>query len=306
MSKKIDYWLEVSVAADGEAAEAVSEYLLPFAYADSVVFEQRGDPESADPLALEPQVTVKIFIPGDDDTPTTRKKIEESLYYLRRLYSAIPAPEFRMLEDEDWANAWRKNYHPFRLGERIWIQPSWLTIDEDVTDDIVIMMDPGMAFGTGLHPTTQMCLQALERSLQPGNTVLDVGTGSGILSIAAAKLGAHGVRAFDVDRLAVEAAKANAVANKVQDKILISQGSIPENSRSKYDIVLVNILAPVIKTLLNEHQLLDFLSENGKLILSGIIEDQYDEIREILDRLGVTISQKLTTRDWICLVAQKR
>ena len=302
---KTDYWLEISVTTDGEAAEAVSEYLHPFAYANSVVIEQRGDPDSDDPMALEPNVTVKIYVPGDDDTPALRRKIEESLYYLQRLYSAIPGPEYQILEDEDWATAWRKNYQPFRLGKRIWIQPSWLELQDNQTDDIVIMMDPGMAFGTGLHPTTQMCLQALEESVWPGSNVLDVGTGSGILSIAAAKLGAAEVFASDLDRMAVEAASENALANNVNHQISVIQGSLPVNAGRKWDIVLVNILAPVIISMLTEHQLLDFLAPSGELILSGIIEDQYEDVYQTLKMSGGEVERKLTIRDWICLVTKK-
>ena len=303
---KAEYWLEISVTTDGEAAEAVSEYLLPFAYANSVVIEQRGDPDSADPMALESDVTVKIYVPGDEDTPALRKKIEQSLYFMQRLYSAIPAPEFRILEDEDWANAWRKNYQPFRLGKRIWIQPSWLEVTDNRPDDIVILMDPGMAFGTGLHPTTQMCIQALEESIRPGYNVLDVGSGSGILSIAAAKLGAKDVLAFDLDRMAVEATTENALANNVHQQISIYQGSLPANTRQKWDIVVVNILAPVIISLLREQKLLEFLSPTGELILSGIIEDQYEDVYSAVNAVGGEVNNKLTTRDWICLITNKK
>ena len=303
---KAEYWLEISVTTDGEAAEAVSEYLLPFAYANSVVIEQRGDPDSADPMALESDVTVKIYVPGDEDTPALRKKIEQSLYFMQRLYSAIPAPEFRILEDEDWANAWRKNYQPFRLGKRIWIQPSWLEVTDNRPDDIVILMDPGMAFGTGLHPTTQMCIQALEESIRPGYNVLDVGSGSGILSIAAAKLGAKDVLAFDLDRMAVEATTENALANNVHQQISIYQGSLPANTRQKWDIVVVNILAPVIISLLREQKLLEFLSPTGELILSGIIEDQYEDVYSAVNAVGGEVNKKLTTRDWICLITNKK
>jgi ribosomal protein L11 methyltransferase len=303
---KAEYWLEISVTTDGEAAEAVSEYLLPFAYANSVVIEQRGDPDSADPMALESNVTVKIYVPGDEDTPALRKKIEESLYFMQRLYSAIPAPEFCILEDEDWANAWRKNYRPFRLGKRIWIQPSWLETTDNRPDDIVILMDPGMAFGTGLHPTTQMCLRALEESIRPGYRVLDVGSGSGILSIASAKLGAKKVLAFDLDRMAVEATTENALANNVQQQISVNQGSLPAKIWGNWDIIVVNILAPVIISLLREQQLLDFLSQAGKLILSGIIEDQYEDVYRTVHAVGGEVNKKLTTRDWICLVTNKK
>src|SRR5688500_7638734 len=113
------YWLEVSVQTDGEAAEAVSEVLRPFAYNDGVVLEQRGDANDPDPDALEPAVTVKIYIPEDEDSPAVRRRIQESLYHLGRLYP-IPAPAFHELQEEDWANAWKAHYHPFRIGRHLW------------------------------------------------------------------------------------------------------------------------------------------------------------------------------------------
>ena len=205
------YWLEVSVITDGEGAEAISEALKPFAYQESVVLEQLGDMDDLDPNALEPAVTVKIYAAEEQDTPEYRQRIEEVVYQYGRLYP-IPPPTFRKLEDQDWANAWKEHYHPFRIGNKIWIQPSWLDpkevsaeSEEDGIrpDDLVLTLDPGMAFGTGLHPTTQMCMQAIESVVKPGMTVLDVGTGSGILAIAAAKLGASRLVAFDTDILAV-------------------------------------------------------------------------------------------------------
>ena len=177
------YWLEISVQTDGEGAEAVAEMLRPFAYQESVVLEQRGDETNLDPEALEPGVAVKIYVPEDDDTPELRRHIEEVLYHLGRLYP-LPPPVFRELRDEDWANAWKEHYRPFRLGRRLRIRPTWLAgePDDDARpDDVTLVLDPGMAFGTGLHPTTQSCLRALEDLVQPGMTVLDAGTGSGIL-----------------------------------------------------------------------------------------------------------------------------
>ena len=118
------YWLEVAVECDGEAAEAVAELLRPLAYGDGVVLEQRSDATALEEDALEPEITVKIYLPEEQDAPVVRQRIREALYYLGRLYP-IPEPTFRELEDKDWANAWKKHYHPFRVGSRIWIQPSW-------------------------------------------------------------------------------------------------------------------------------------------------------------------------------------
>jgi ribosomal protein L11 methyltransferase len=297
------YWLEVSVRTDGEAAEAVSELLRPYAYNDGVVLEQLGVSDDPTPDALEPIVTVKIYVPENEDTPVLRRRIEEGLYHLNRLYP-VPAPQFRQLEEADWAHAWKAHYHPFRLGRRLWIRPSWIT-DESLavnSDDVILTLDPGMAFGTGLHPTTQMCLQALEQLTQPGMRVLDVGTGSGILAIAAAKLGATAVRAVDTDQVAVETAMANVRQNEVQNSIVVAEGSLNDVSDKEWDLVVVNILAPVIASMLRHDRLLDYLAPGGRLILSGIIDEQREVVAGAVADAGGTMDQIMSIRDWLALV----
>lgn len=301
------YWLEVSVLTDGEGAEAVAEALRPFAYNDGVVLEQLGDESNPVHDALETAVTVKIYLPEAEDTPQRRQRIEEILYHMSRLYP-IPPPTFRKLEDEDWANAWKEHYHPFRIGNKIWIQPSWIEdkqapADGDFAqlDDVVLVLDPGMAFGTGLHPTTQMCLQALEKVVQPGDSVLDVGTGSGILSIAAVKLGAGQVRAFDTDDLAVQTTQSNAAQNGI-NSIQVHRGMLSDVPPSRWDIVVVNILAHVIVSLLDNDHLLDYVAADGRLILSGIIEEQLGVVETAVAQAGGRIQEKIQIRDWICLV----
>lgn len=298
------YWLEVSVRTDGEAAEAVAEALRPYAYSNSVVLEQLGDPHSLDPTALEPEVTVKIYVPEDQDTAALHHRLEEILYYLGRLYP-IPAPAFRQLQEEDWANAWKAHYHPFRAGRRLWIQPSWLAAEGLEANDIVLTLDPGMAFGTGLHPTTQMCLQVLEQWVRPGQCVLDVGTGSGILAIAAAKLGAAHVLAVDTDELAVRTAVENGSGNDVLGRVVVRQGSLSDVSEKPWDVVVVNILAPVIVSLLSHNGLLDYVAEGGRLVLSGIIEQQGPEVEGALATAGGQVLDTLRVRDWVTYVATK-
>ncbi len=303
------YWLEISVRTDGEGAEAVAEVLRPFAYQESVVLEQRGDETTADPDALDPFVTVKIYIPEEDDTPEMRRRIAEILYHLGRLYP-IPEPVFRELADEDWANAWKDHYHPFRLGRRIVIWPAWLpreTDDDQRPDDVVLLLDPGMAFGTGLHPTTQSCLRALEESIAPGVSVLDAGTGSGILSVAAAKLGATEIAAFDTDVRAVRATRDNAAQNGVAALIHVWQGELgsarAETGSQTWDVVVANILAPIIIQLLRVEGLLDHVAADGRLILSGIIAEQGPDVEAALADAGGRVVQRITVGDWVTYVA---
>ena len=302
---------EVSVFVDGEAAEVVAEVLRPFAYQDGIILEQKGDADDPDPLALEPGITVKIFVPQEDDTPDLRHRMEEILYHLNRLYP-VPPPSFRILEETDWANAWKEHYHPFRVGQKIWIQPSWYDSEEEAgelanfarRDDILLVLDPGMAFGTGLHPTTQKCLRALEQVVKPGDRVLDVGTGSGILSIAAVKLGAAAAIGIDTDGLAIKTAISNANQNNISDKIAFWQGDLQSVTERGWDIVVVNILAPVIESLLKQNNLMNYVGENGWLVLSGIIDTQIENVEKALTSAGGTIIQTLTVRDWVTLMVR--
>ncbi len=305
------YWLEVSVITDGEGAEAVAEALRPFTDNDNVVLEQLGDETSPDPDALETAVAVKIYIPEEDDSPELRRRLEELLYHMGRLYP-LPSPTFRELAEEDWANAWKVHYHPFRIGRKIWIQPSWLeqspaTPGQDGirSGDVALTLDPGMAFGTGLHPTTQMCLLALEELVRPGMTVLDVGTGSAILAIAAAKLGAQSLLGIDTDKLAVQAAADNVAKNGASDRIVIRQGTLDTITERDWDIVAVNILAPVIIGLFERDGLLDYVGENGRLILSGIIEEQAAGVGTAVAAAGGQIIQTFNVRDWVAYVVSR-
>jgi ribosomal protein L11 methyltransferase len=304
MSEAVSYWLEVSITTDGEAAEAVSAALEPYAYQSGVVIEQLGDVTAPSPHALEPEVTVKIYIPEYDDTDSLRRRIDETIYYLGRLYP-IPQPQYRKVVDSDWATAWRKNYKPFRIGRRIWIQPSWLEADQTEKHDLLITLDPGMAFGTGLHPSTQMCIENLERLIQPGYSVLDIGTGSGILAIAAAKLGATKVLALDTDRMAVRTVRENVAINDVSEIVEIFQGTLSAIGHSQWDIVVVNILAPVIINLLREN-LVSYLKPWGRLIMSGIIEEQVDDVINGLAEGGGVEVERFLIRDWVTLVGKQK
>ncbi|MCL4263267.1 MAG: 50S ribosomal protein L11 methyltransferase [Anaerolineae bacterium] len=308
MSNELMYWLEVSVITDGEGAEAVAEKLRPFAYQDGVVLEQLGDMSSLDPDALETAVTVKIYIPEHEDTPRLRRRIEEIIYFLGRLYP-IPPPTFRLLAEEDWANAWKAHYHPFRIGQRIWIQPSWIEAEtpdaaaQIKPDDVVLTLDPGMAFGTGLHPTTQMCLQALEELVQPGHSIFDLGTGSGILAIAAAKLGAARVLGVDVDEVAVQTAVTNTTLNHLHN-LAFQKGTLATVTEKGWDIVVVNILAPVIVGLLENDGLLGYVKPGGHLILSGIIEEQAEDVKTAVTQAGGYIHKTLQMTDWVALIGR--
>ena len=210
----------------------------------------------------------------------------------------------REIAEEDWANAWKAHYQPIRLGERLFVVPSWIEATPQ-PGDIVIRLDPGMAFGTGTHPSTRLCLLNLERHVQPGATVLDVGAGSGILAIAAAKLGAHTVIGTDIDPLAVRIARENVEITGVAGQVSLLATPLPprpQTDNERFDIVVVNILAEVIIALLDEG--LDaWLRPGGHLILGGIIDTWADVVLAALARNGFTVAARLDEGDWVGLVA---
>lgn len=304
------YWLEVAVQTDGEGAEAVAEALRPFAQDGGVVLEQLGDESNPDPDALETAVTIKIYISSEKDTPARRRRIEEIIYHLNRLYP-IPPPTFQEIKEQNWANAWKAHYQPFRVGKKMWIQPSWIEQNASADgpykvqpDDMVLVLDPGMAFGTGSHPTTQMCLAALAELVTPGKRILDVGTGSAILAIAAVKLGADFVLGMDIDETAVRTAQENAELNQVNSAITIRQGTLTDVAETGWDIIVVNILAPIIINLLENDGLLDYVTLDGYLILSGILVEQIEGIKAAVERGNGRLIHRQIMGDWVALTIQ--
>jgi ribosomal protein L11 methyltransferase len=196
-------WTEVALRVDGQLTDTIAEIFSEYGY-QGVAIERDGImPDRWDEVTLpQPtQFTVRAYLPENGDLTNVQQQLEDAL----RGYS-LETPIYRTVSEENWAEAWKQHYHPLRVGQRIVVRPTWEPADLK-PDDIEIALDPGMAFGTGTHPTTQLCLEAIEDWMPPGQSVLDLGCGSGILSIAAAKLGASNIFAIDVDPVAVEAAQ---------------------------------------------------------------------------------------------------
>ncbi len=280
--------LEISVPVDGEAAEAVSE-----------LFDRRGGGAVIEgtpaPDGGPPTVVVRTYLAMDDYDG--RARVEEGLWHLSRLYP-IPESAVRKLASANWAEAWKADYAPMRIGERLLIVPSWCEA-ESQPGDLVITLDPGMAFGTGLHPSTRLCLVALEGLVADGTSVLDVGTGSGVLAIAAARCGAASVMACDTDPTAVAVAQENAQLNGVE--VTITAGSVDEVPPGRFDVVVANILAGVI-TRLAPH-LADRLAASGTLIVSGILNEQADDVALGLEAAGLAVTGRTIEGDWVALTA---
>jgi ribosomal protein L11 methyltransferase len=310
-------WIEISIRADGEAAEAVSELFNRL--------NSRGDGEGGavvevagfDPIGDDhrPFVTVRTYLPaGLPETADRQRQIEEGLWFLGCIYP-LGEPHIRRLAEEDWANAWKASYRPLRIGRRFLVVPAWLTAEVTGTLEAPvasIILDPGMAFGTGLHPSTQLCLRAMEDVVRPGSRVLDAGCGSGILSIAAARLGATAVDAFDIDPIAVAATQENAALNDLPVAINVVASAGPDESpfwrrpdgaRRTWDVILVNILPHVIIGLL-EQGLHTHLAPGGCLILAGIIEEREPEVVAALEERGLTVVERRAEGDWVALVVQ--
>jgi ribosomal protein L11 methyltransferase len=299
-------WIEVALRVDGEAAEAVSEVLSRYGY-QGVAIEHEGiPPDKLDEDDVPPptHLMIRAYLPDDERAADAQRQLESALGYMNMMYP-MPAPTYSMVDEQDWADAWKVHYHPVRIGRRILIRPLWIEM-ELAPDDVEIALDPGMAFGTGTHPTTQLCLEALEDAIKPGVNVLDLGCGSGILAIGAAKLGAAHVLGLDIDPLAVEIAQENIARNGVSDKITVQEGSLESviTSARRFDVIVVNILARIIIAMCDQH-LGDTVRPGGHAIFSGIIVDQADDVETALRKTGLTPYQRRQQGDWVVIEARR-
>lgn len=297
-------WLEVSLELDGEAAEAAAEVMARYGY-QGIAIEHGGiPPDKLDEDELPPPafLIVRAYLPIDSQTEEARQKFETALGYLNMMLP-MPQPTYRTVAEEDWAEAWKAHYHPVRIGRRVLIRPVWVPL-EIGPDDVEIALDPGMAFGTGTHPTTQLCLEAIEDLIQPGANVLDLGCGSGILAIGAAKLGAHHVLGLDIDSVAVDVARENIASNGVADRITIEQGSLENiiTSARRFDLIVVNILARIIIQMCDQH-LGQTVRPGGLAIFSGIIDTQADDVEAALVKTGLTPTRRRQQGDWVAIEA---
>ncbi|MCI2047774.1 MAG: 50S ribosomal protein L11 methyltransferase [Faecalibacterium sp.] len=201
------------------------------------------------------------------------------------------------IKQEDWQNGWRKYYHPMEIGRRLAIVPSWQEYD---TDRVKLILDPGLAFGTGSHETTALCLAALDARVKGGERMLDIGTGSGILAIAALKLGAAVAEGVDIDPVAVRTAGENAARNGVGEKLTVLVGDLSEKASGKYDLITANIVAAAIESLAPSVPAL--LAPNGTFIASGIIDTRKAEVTAALEKAGLKVAEVQEKRGWECLI----
>jgi len=305
-------WLEVSLTVNGEAAEAVADLLTRFA-PDGVAVRPVSVEHilglTADEVRVSDDVVVSAYLPADGDLEAKRSQLEESLWHLGQLLP-LPSPTYQTVVETDWSESWKANYQPLRIGRRLMIVPAWLDPPLEPSD-LAIRLDPGMAFGTGTHPSTMLCLKAIERHLKPGQQMVDLGTGSGILAIAAARLGAGSVLALDIAPEAVRVAGENVATNDVAHTVRVAKASLAEVLAGQFGsawlsspLVVANILASVIIPLL-EQGLGTLVAPGGLLVVSGILDKQAYRIIAALQAAGLTLAAEERMEDWVALIARQ-
>ena len=308
-------WVEVSLTINGELAEAVSEVFGRFA-PNGVVSEQSVEftDEEDEGTPVGP-ITVRAYLPADEHLAENRFKLEEALFYLGMI-EPLPVPEYKHIADQNWMEKWKSRYQPISVGKYLEIMPSWTEPQLDPLR-IPVKINPGMAFGTGFHPSTQMVLELLEETLRDFRVrkghgelnVIDIGCGSGILSIAALKLGASHALGVDIENDAVANSQENAQTNGVVDRFTIALGSVKDVREGKFPyssapVVLANILAPIIIRLFDDG-LGDLAALDGVLILSGILVEQADRVLDAASKHGFALADKRQSGDWVALLVRR-
>lgn len=307
-------WIEVTVLTSSEATEAVAGFLYN-CDVEGVSIEDVADVEfkkknlgfadfiNESVLTIEEGAMVKGYFKDSENFMNTLNYIKESVDKLGEFGfdKGEGIVTYHKVNEDDWANNWKQYYKPTKVGEHIVVKPTWEEYEEK-PGEVVVELDPGMAFGIGTHETTRMCIKALEKKVKKDTTVFDIGTGSGILSIAAAKLGAKHVVGVDLDPVAVESAKKNLEFNKVNN-IEILYGDLMEVVEGKADIVVANILADIIMFL--SEGVRAFIEDGGYFIASGILNTQRDKVTDKLKALDFKIEEVMEDGEWICIIAKK-
>jgi len=296
-------WLEVSLTVDPELAEAIAELLSRFVSNGVVVESGVTYNDAEDEGTPFGPARVYGYLAIDENIEETRQRLEEGLWHLGRIQS-LPEATYKVIQDEDWMAAWKQHYRPINIGKRLLILPAWL--EDPNNGRIAVKIDPSMAFGTGTHPTTQLCMEMLEDTVVPGQDVIDVGCGSGILSIGALKLGARHALAVDIDNAAIRSTKENGEANGVLDQIETGLGSVTEILAGQFSLknaplVLANILAPVIIRLFNAG-LAELVAPGGKIVLSGILAEQAQGVIDAATAHGLHFIEQRQINDWVVIL----
>ncbi|PAD21857.1 50S ribosomal protein L11 methyltransferase [Terribacillus saccharophilus] len=309
-------WAELCIHTTNEAIEPISN-ILHEAGASGVVIQ---DPEDlvkdhkttfGEIYALDPNdypaegIFVKAYLPLNSFLNESVNEIKAAITNLKEYQIDIGANEVSVSEvdEEDWSTAWKKYYKPVKISEKFTIIPTWEDYTPVASDEVIMELDPGMAFGTGTHPTTVLSVQAIERYINKGDIVIDVGSGSGVLSIAAVLLGAEHVHAFDLDDVAVNSTKINAELNQAADRITASANNLLEGVEVEADVIVSNILAEIILKFTDDAYKL--IKPGGLFITSGIISQKKGDVKDALIASGFDIVEVNEMEDWVAIIAKK-
>ena len=308
-------YIEVTVSTTTAASESVSALLMDLGAAGTQILDRADLPDVDHPLhewelmdqsvidAMPEDVQVKAWYP-EEEAPVIAEKLTARLAALRERSAADPGTlkvSLVKAENIDWAENWKKYYHAFRAGKRLVIKPTWETWDRQ-EGDLVVEMDPGMAFGTGTHETTALCVELIEAYYR-GGSFLDVGTGSGILAICACLLGADSVTAVDIDPDAVQTARENAASNGLQDRIDVREGDLLKGLDRRFDFAVANILAPIVCVLCGP--LFAQMNPGARFVCSGIHAEQEDTVRDALEKSGWRILEVRRKKDWVAFASDR-
>jgi ribosomal protein L11 methyltransferase len=311
-------WCEAIVHTTTAGSDLAADLLMRMGAAGTEIVDRADVPDPSKPgvywelydpkliTDLPEDVLVKGWFAQDETTHDTVSALRRELAALhadaRGLDVGVLTLEFRIVADEDWAENWKRYYKPFRIGERLVVKPSWEKY-ETKPGDLVVELDPGMAFGTGTHETTYMCMALLEKYLADGMRVMDVGTGSGILAIAAAKLGAENVLAVDIDPDAVKVAGENVTHNGVGDRVRVVQGDLVNGEAMPCGLAVANIVADAIILLCGP--LTRHLADGGLFLCSGIIREREQDVLAAVQATGYALVERMTKGEWVALCLRK-
>ncbi|MCD8383771.1 MAG: 50S ribosomal protein L11 methyltransferase [Clostridiales bacterium] len=317
-------WLEVSIDTVSPCLEELAAYLtgrgiVGLVLEDEADLEQFEDENEAcwSDVSESLRATyrgvsrVKFYVTDDEDGHARLSEVTAGLEGFRSrvgMEAGTLAVSTRSLQEEDWSQSWRKYYQPFPVGERLYIVPDWMRQEEVPQGRVPLYLNPGLIFGTGSHDTTRLCLEAVERQVRPGDRVLDLGTGSGILSIAALRLGASEAVGCDIDPKAARVALENAACNGVEQSFRVETGDLTRDEglrqrlSGRYRLVMANIIADVIIPLIPHVP--DYLAEDGVFLTSGIIDHREEDVATALREHGFTILERRESGGWISFLAK--
>ena len=307
-------WHEVSISTAKANEDAFSLFLNEIAKGISVEHslellkegvEDFDDKYRLDPDTL-PKADIRILVYFDET-----EDIEDRLAGIHQFIADTSLErkkdihvESSIIDEEDWENEWKKYFHSFRVSDNFVIVPSWEIDDYEFREgDRLIKLDPGMAFGTGDHPTTGMCLKLIERAVRPEHKIIDVGTGSGILTIGAHLMGARSLKATDIDELSLKVARENFELNECTGDVTVETGDLLTSEDDQYDIVIANILAHIIDEMIDDA--FETLKFGGVFIASGIITKRRDDIVQHMEAAGFKIAEILEENGWVSIMARK-